>query len=247
MKYSRDIIYGRNPVREWIENGLPIHSIFLAYGTKGRAIHEIEFLAEKRKIQIKRLHSAKLDCIAGTEKHQNIIAQVDLPGYSDIESILKSSHIKNEAPLLAILDGVQDPQNLGAIIRSADAAGVHGIIIPKDNAAGMSAAVFKTSAGAATYVPVAQVTNIARTIEELKQNGLWITGTSEDAEKIYYNVDYVGPTVFILGNEGKGMRRLVREKCDNLIKIPLFGHVSSLNVSVTAGILFFEAKKQRQN
>ena len=239
------MIYGRQPVLEWLEFGLPIKQIILSRDAGGKSIHEILHIAEMQKIEIKRMHSAKLDQIAGTEKHQNILAQVKLPPYAEIDDIFSAAEKKQEPPLIAILDGVQDPHNLGAILRTADAAGIHGIILPKDKAVGITPTVVKSSAGAAAFVPVVPVTNLARAIAELKNRGLWISGAADAAEKSYIDIDFKGPSAIILGSEGKGMRRLVRESCDFLLHIPMQGRVSSLNVSVAAGLLFYEARRQR--
>ncbi len=245
VKDKNEIIYGRRAVLEWMESNLPIKSILLSHEAGGRPIREIMHLAERRGIPVKRLHPLKLDQIAGTEKHQNILARVELPDYGTIEAVFRAADVKQEPPLIAILDGVQDPHNLGAILRTADAAGVHGVIIPKDKAAGMTPIVVKSSAGAAAFVPLVPVTNLARTLEELKKKGLWISGAADDAEKSYTEIDFNGPTAIILGSEGGGMRRLVRDKCDFLMRIPMFGRIGSLNVSVAAGLLFYEARRQR--
>lgn len=245
QKPQHNVVWGRNPVFEWLESGLVTREIFLSRDAGGRTISEILKVAEQKHIPVKRLHPAKLDQMAGTDKHQNIMAQVDLPDYVELDDIYAIAEQKGEPLLIGILDGVQDPHNLGAILRSADAAGIHGIIIPKDKAVGLTPTVLKSSAGAAAWVPVAVVTNLSRTIDELKDNGVWITGTADDASKSYAESDLKGPTAIVLGGEGKGMRRLVREKCDFLVGIPMHGKVSSLNVSVAAGLLFFEASRQR--
>ena len=245
MKQNNDIIYGRQPVLEWLEFGLPIKQLILSQEAGGIPIRDILHLAEIRKIDIQRLRASKLEQLAGTEKHQNILAKVDLPSYADIDDIFITAEKKKEPPLIAILDGVQDPHNLGAILRTADAAGIHGVILPKDKAVGITPTVVKSSAGAAAFVPVAPVTNLTRTIEELKKRGLWIAGAADDADKSYSEIDFKGPSAIILGSEGKGMRRLVRENCDFLMRIPMFGRVSSLNVSVAAGLFFYEARRQR--
>ena len=245
VKTKNEIIYGRRAVLEWMESGLPIKTILLSREAGGRPVSDIMQRAQKDQIDVRRMHPAKLDQIAGTEKHQNIIAEVELPAYAELENIFAAAEKRAEPPLIAILDGVQDPHNLGAILRAADAAGVHGVILPKDKAVGMTPTVIKSSAGAAAFVPVVPVTNLVRTLRELKEQGLWIYGSTDDAEKEFTDMDFKGPSAIILGSEGKGMRRLVRENCDFLMRIPMFGRVSSLNVSVAAGLLFYEARRQR--
>jgi len=242
---SNNIIWGRNPVLEWLESGLTTQKILLSREASGQTIAEILKIADQKKIPIQRLHPAKLDQMAGTEKHQNIIAQVELPNYAELDDIYAVARQKGEPLLIGILDGVQDPHNLGAILRTADAAGVHGIIIPKDKAVGLTPTVIKSSAGAAALVPVVAITNLSRTIDELKENGVWLTGTTDDVSQSYIDADFKGASAIVLGSEGKGMRRLVREKCDFLVSIPMQGKISSLNVSVAAGLLFYEARRQR--
>ncbi len=246
-KVQNNVVWGRNPVLEWLDSGLVIKEILLSHDAGGQTIADILKRAEHKHIPIKRLHPAKLDQMAGTDKHQNIMAHVHLPDHAHLDDIYVVAAKKGEPLLIGLLDGVQDPHNLGAILRSADAAGIHGIIIPKDKAVGLTPTVLKSSAGAAAWVPVAAVTNLSRTIDELKDKGVWLTGTADDASKSYTESDLKGPTAIVLGSEGKGMRRLVREKCDFLVSIPMHGKVSSLNVSVAAGLLFYEARRQRQD
>ncbi len=244
---KQNLIWGRNPVLEWLESELAVKQIYLTRDAGGSVVSDILKIAEQRNIPVKRVHPVKLEQMAGTNKHQNILAEVELPSYSELEDIFQLAERKGEPPLMAILDGVQDPHNFGAILRSAEAAGLHGIIIPKDKAVGLTSVVIKSSAGAAAWVPIVQVTNLSRTLKELKDRDVWITGTTDDTDLLYTSSDLKGATALVLGSEGKGMRRLVREKCDFLVRIPMFGKVSSLNVSVAAGILFFEARRQRQN
>ncbi len=245
-KILNNLIWGRNPVLEWLEHGLAVQEIILSNDAGGPTIADIIKLAEQKGIRLKRQHTAQLDQMTGTDKHQNIIAKVQLPDYADLEDIYAAAEHKGEALLIGVLDGVQDPHNLGAIIRTADAAGCHGIVIPKDKAVGLTPTVIKSSAGAAAWVPVVAVTNLSQTIDELKEKGVWLTGTADDVSKEYTDSDFKGATAIVLGSEGKGMKRLVREKCDFLVSIPMHGKVSSLNVSVAAGLLFFEARRQRQ-
>lgn len=237
-------IYGRNPVIEWLRTGYPTEKLLVSREL-GTALQEIEKLAAQKHIPLERLPRHELARAAGSEHHQGLAARIILPDYVEVEEILARAQRRGEPPLIALLDCVQDPHNLGAILRSADGAGVHGVIIPKDNAAPMTAAVFKASAGAAAHVALARVTNLSRTIEELKEQGIWFSGTDEEGERIYTELDLKGATGLVLGSEGKGLRRLVREECDFIARIPLAGKISSLNVSVTAAVLFFEARRQR--
>ncbi len=238
-------IYGRNPVLEWLRAGFPIEKMLISRELGGAALQEIEKLAAGHKIPLERLPRHELAKAAGSEHHQGLAARISLPDYVEVAEILARAASRSEPPLIAILDCVQDPHNFGAILRSADGAGVHGVIIPKDNAAPMTAAVFKASAGAAAHVAVARVTNLSRTMDELKEQGIWFAGADEEGEKLYTELDLKGPTGLVLGSEGKGLRRLVREQCDFVARIPLRGKVSSLNVSVTAAVLFFECRRQR--
>jgi 23S rRNA (guanosine2251-2'-O)-methyltransferase len=240
-----ELIYGRNPIQVWLDSGLPVKRILFATETHGQVLRRIEETAIKRGITVTRVTRDVLIKIAGHNMHQGIVAEVKMPAYVTVDEILKVAEKKNETPLVCILDGIQDPQNFGAILRTADGAGVHGIIIAKDRAVGLTPAAFKASAGAAAQVPVAQVVNIARVLEELKEKGLWITGAIGDARVSYKQGDFKGPVGLVLGAEGEGIRRLVKEKCDFLVSIPMFGKINSLNVSVTAALLFYEARMQR--
>lgn len=239
-------IYGRNPIREHLRAELPVESILIAEDARGAAVREIEQLARQRGIAVQRLPRELLTKKVGHEHHQGVIAVIAQSSYVSIQDILDVAKQRNEPNLVALLDNIQDPHNFGAIIRSADGAGVHGIIIPKDRAVGLTPAVQKASAGAAAYTPIAQVTNLARTMDELKKAGLWLIGTAKDAEQTIYEADLSGPLGIVLGSEGKGMRRLVREKCDFLVRIPMYGKVDSLNVSVTAALMFYEVKRRRE-
>jgi len=240
-----EIIYGRNSVQVWLDSGLPVKRLIIAADTQGSALQKIEESAASRGITVTRLQRHTLIDIVGHNRHQGVAAEIRMPAYVSVDDILAVAEKKNEPALVCILDGVQDPQNFGAIIRAADGAGVHGIIIAKDRAVGLTPAVFKSSAGAAVHVPVAQVVNISRAIEELKEKGLWITGAAESSDTSFKKGDYKGPVGLVLGGEGDGIRRLVKEKCDFLVSIPMFGRINSLNVSVAAGLLFYEARLQR--
>jgi len=243
----KQTIYGRNAVLEWLYSGLPVTQILVSVDLRGHAIEKISSLARQKKIQIKKIDRLQLGKITGTDNHQGVAARVITPDYVELDDILKRAEQKNEKPLIAILDGIQDPHNFGAIIRSADGAGVHGIIIPKDKSVTLNPTVIKASAGAAAFVPVTMVTNIARTIDELKKEGFWITGVDQAGDIDYTGADYNGALALVLGSEGAGIRRLVRDKCDFLVSIPMRGKVNSLNVSVAAALLFFEARRQKKS
>jgi 23S rRNA (guanosine2251-2'-O)-methyltransferase len=241
----KNYIYGRNPVKEWLTTHMPVSKIFAVQESAGAIVQEIRTLAADRKIPVEMIPKMRLTQLVGHDNHQGLAIEMELPPYVEVDEILAQAAEKRQPGLFAILDGIQDPHNLGAILRTADGAGFHGVIIPKDNCVGLTPTVFKTSAGAAAHVPVAQVTNLARTMKLLKDKGLWLIGADEDAAQKYFEVDYKGPVGIVLGSEGYGLRRLVRENCDFLVSIPMFGQVNSLNVSVAAGLLFFEAQRQR--
>ncbi|OQX95703.1 23S rRNA (guanosine(2251)-2'-O)-methyltransferase RlmB [candidate division KSB1 bacterium 4572_119] len=240
-------IYGKNPVKEAIESTQPIVKIYIAKGKRSPFINEVLQSARQKGIPVREVEKNKLREMSGTENHQGIVAVMTEQSYGSFEDILKRAEEKKEPVLLAILDEIQDPHNLGAIIRSAEAFGFHGIVIPKDRSAGLTETVAKTSAGAVAHLPVVRVGNLARTIDDLKKDyGLWVTGADQDASSSLYENDLNRPLGIVIGSEGKGMRRLVKEKCDFLIKIPMSGKVNSLNASVAAGIVFCEARKQRK-
>lgn len=241
-----DFIYGRNSVLEWLQSNLQVRRIFLSKDSKGNAFAEILEMANKRRIQVQRSDRQQLDKLVQHSHHQGVVAEVFFK-YAEIDDILDAAKEKDEAPLIALLDSLKDPHNLGAILRTADAAGIHGIIIPKDNSVGITPTVVKSSAGAIAHIPVVQVTNLARTIDDLKNEGFWFYGSEENQNKSYSDVDYAGPTGIVMGSEGSGLRRLIREKCDFLISIPMSGKINSLNVSVAAGLVFYEARRKRSN
>jgi len=240
------LIYGRNTVREHLRAGMAIDNVQIAEDARDAIIREIEQLARKQGIAVKRLPQALLSKKVKHQHHQGVIAVLSESRYAAVDEVLNIANRRNEQPFVALLDNIQDPHNLGAIIRSADGAGMHGIIIPKDRAVGLTPAAVKTSAGAAAHVAIAQVTNLARTMEELKDAGLWLVGADQNAEQMIYQADLSGALGIVLGSEGQGMRRLVREKCDFLVRIPMYGQLDSLNVSVSAALLFFEARRRRE-
>ena len=240
-----DQIEGRNSVLELLESDRDINKILIAKGEKHGSINKIITIAKQRKIVIAEVERQKLNAISETNNHQGVIAIVPPFNYSSVEDILESAKQKNEAPFILILDGIEDPHNLGSIIRTAETAGVHGVIIPKRRAASVNATVSKSSAGAVEHVKIARVNNINETIKYLKEEGLWICGTDGDAKDYYYNQNLKGALAIVIGSEGFGMSRLVKENCDFLVKIPMKGKITSLNASVSAGIVVYEAVKQR--
>lgn len=242
----QDQIEGRNAVLEYLKTGKDINKIYIAKGEKHGSIHEIIAKAKENKVIIVEVDKAKLNQIAQTKNHQGVIAIVPPFNYCDVDDILEFAKSKNEKAFLLILDGIEDPHNLGSIIRTAETAGVHGIIIPKRRSALVNSTVQKTSAGATNFMKIARVNNLNETIEYLKEHDIWIYGTDMNTEKMYYQEDLTGDLAIIIGSEGQGMERLVKEKCDFLLKIPMKGKITSLNASVSAGIVMYEVVKQRK-
>ena len=241
----QDQIEGRNAVLELLETGKDINKIFIANGEKHGSINKIISIAKERRIVIVEVDKAKLNQMAMSDNHQGVIAIVPPFDYCEVEDIMEEARRKQEKPFILILDGIEDPHNLGSIIRTAETAGIHGVIIPKRRAASVNATVSKSSAGAVEHVKIARVNNINETIKYLKEEGLWICGTDGDAKDYYYNQNLKGALAIIIGSEGFGMSRLVKENCDFLVKIPMKGKITSLNASVSAGIVIYEAVKQR--
>ncbi|MCI5946121.1 MAG: 23S rRNA (guanosine(2251)-2'-O)-methyltransferase RlmB [Oscillospiraceae bacterium] len=237
------LIIGRNPVIEALKSGKQIDTIYVD-SDSGGSIGLICKMAKERDIVVKQVSPQKLDSMSDGKSHQGVIASGACAEYSSIEEILAKAKEKGTAPFIIICDEIEDPHNLGAIIRTAEAAGVDGVIIPKRRSASLNQTVYKTSAGAASYVPVARVSNLAASIDELKENGVWIYGTDASGED-YTKVDMSGPCAIVIGSEGFGMGRLTKEKCDFLLKLPMFGQVNSLNASVAAGIFMYETVRRR--
>lgn len=240
-----DMIEGRNAVSEALRSGRTINKVFLADGDTDRSLGRLAAMARENGAVVVRMDRRKLNEMSPTGAHQGIIASVAAHTYSSIEDILANAREKGEAPLLVICDELSDPHNLGAILRTAECAGAHGVIIPKRRSVGLTAVVGKASAGALEYMPVARVSNIATTIRDLKAQGLWIFGTAADGATPLYQADFNGPTAIVIGNEGVGMSRIVAESCDFKVSIPMKGHISSLNASAAAAILLYEAVRQR--
>ena len=241
-----EIIYGRNPVIEAMRAGKSVEKVLIAEEIKGQIITEITALARRNNVSVERISKQKLREQAKNFNTQGVIAFIKSQSYASIEDILNKSKELNEPPLLVLLDGIEDPQNLGAIIRSAEGAGLHGIILPKKRSAGLTSTVTKTSAGASNYVLTAQVSNLNYTIDNLKKNNVWIAGADQNAGQHFTEVDLSGPLAIVIGAEGRGIHRLVKENCDFLVSIPMFGKMNSLNASVAAALLFFEARRQRK-
>lgn len=238
-----DIVYGRNAVLELLKSNRDINKIFVERGEKHGSIKEIIAKAKEAGVIIAEVEKAKLERMT-SENHQGVIAMVPPFDYCDIEDILDLAKEKGENPFVVILDGIEDPHNLGAIIRTAETAGVHGIIIPKRRSASVNSTVSKVSAGAVTYMKVARVNNLKDAIRHLKEEGLWVIGTDGEAKEFYNQLDLTGPIALVIGSEGFGMSRLVKENCDGLVKIPMKGKITSLNASVAAGIMMYEVVRQ---
>ena len=237
------LIVGRNPVMEALKSGKALDTIYVNENAGG-SIGAITRIARERGIVIKNVSDQKLTQMCGGASHQGIIASGACAEYVSVEDILAISKKKGTAPFVIICDEIEDPHNLGAIIRTAEAAGADGIIIPKRRSASLNATVFKTSAGAASWLPVARVANLGAAIDELKKNGIWIYGTDASGEN-YSDTSFTGPIGLVIGSEGFGMGRLIRDKCDFLVKLPMYGKITSLNASVAAGIFMYEAVRQR--
>ena len=245
-EFYEDQIEGRNSVLELLESGKDINKIFVTKGEKHGSINKIIAIAKERKIVIVEKDKRQMEQMAQNQNYQGVIAVVPPFEYCEIEDILNVAKEKEEEPFILILDGIEDPHNLGSIIRTAETAGIHGIVIPKRRAASVNSTVNKVSAGAAQYMKIARVTNITDTIERLKKEGLWICGTDINTDKYYYNQDMTGPLGIVIGNEGSGISEKVKKNCDFLVKIPMKGKVTSLNASVSTGIIY-ESLKQRLN
>ena len=245
MEEYKDQVEGRNSVLELLESGRDINKIFITRGEKHGSIHKIIAIAKERRIIVVEKDKKQMDEIAQNQNYQGVIALVPPFSYCEIEDILNEAKSKNEDAFVLILDSIEDPHNLGSIIRTAETAGVHGIIIPKRRAATVNSTVSKVSCGAVEHMKIARVTNITDAIEKLKQEGLWICGTDINTNKYYYEQDLTGPLGIVIGNEGEGIGNKVKKNCDFLVKIPMKGKVTSLNASVSTGIVVYEAVKQR--
>ena len=238
-------IEGRNAVAEAIRSGVSIDKLYIAKGETDRTLARLAADAKRTGAVVVEADRRKLDAMSHTHSHQGVIAVAAAQPYATVEDILRAAEERGEKPLLVVCDEISDPHNLGAIIRTAECAGAHGVIVPKRRSAGLTAVVAKTSAGAVSYLPVARVSNLTTLLKQLKEEGLWIFGTAADGATPLYQADLKGPAAIVIGSEGDGMSRLVREQCDFLLSIPLRGQVNSLNASAAAAVVLYEAVRQR--
>lgn len=241
-----ELIIGRNPILEAIKAGREIDTLYVAKDDRQGIVGKIIAMCRENNIIVKDVEKKKLDYMCGGANHQGVIARVAAHSYATVEDIFEAAEKKGEKPFIIICDEIEDPHNLGAIIRTAECAGAHGVIIPKRRNATLNSTVAKTSAGALEYMPVARVSNLASTIDELKERGVWIYGTDMDGQ-VWCQTDLRDSIALIIGSEGKGMGRLIREKCDFVLSLPMSGEINSLNASVAAGIVMYEASRQRHN
>jgi 23S rRNA (guanosine2251-2'-O)-methyltransferase len=242
---SENIIVGRNPILEALKAGAPLEKIFVLYGVQGGSLGKILHLAKQQGVPCVDVDRQKFRELVGDAAAQGVAALVGSKSYVDLDEILMIAAKRKEPSFVLVLDGIEDPQNLGALIRTAECAGVHGVVIPKHHAASVSSAVGKASAGASEHMPVAKVTNVVACLEELKKKGVWVVGSAADGDRFFTEVDYTMPVALVVGGEGKGMRKLVKERCDFLVKIPLYGKIESLNASVAGALLMYEVVRKR--
>jgi 23S rRNA (guanosine2251-2'-O)-methyltransferase len=240
-----EYIVGKNPVLEALRSGRSINKIWIAEGSQKGVTGQITALAKEAGVTVQIVPRKKLDQVAEGESHQGVLAYIAAYDYVELDEILRRAESSGEPPFLVILDEIEDPHNLGSILRTADATGVHGVIIPKRRSAGLTSTVAKASAGAIEYVPVARVTNIARTIDDLKERNIWVMGTDASGEEEFRQARLDMGIALVIGSEGRGMSRLIREKCDFTVKLPMVGHVTSLNASVAGALLMYEVYRQR--
>ncbi|MBQ2285801.1 MAG: 23S rRNA (guanosine(2251)-2'-O)-methyltransferase RlmB [Acutalibacteraceae bacterium] len=241
-----NIICGRNPVLEAVRSGREIDRLLIAHGISGGSVTAIIAKCKAKGVLIKEISPQKLDYYCGGANHQGVAVMLASQEYSSVDDILALADERNEKPFIIICDGLEDPHNLGAVIRTAEATGVHGVIIPERRSASLNATVAKAACGALEYVPVARVTNIASTIDRLKENGIWVFGADMDGED-YTKTDFDVPCAIVIGNEGKGIGTLTAKKCDKIISLPMLGKINSLNASVAAGILMYETVRKRRH
>ena len=240
-----DVIAGRNSVGEALKSGRPLNKLFIAKGEQQGSLRELAGIAKDKGILVQEVEPQRLAQLAPGQRHQGVVAMASPVEYAEVEDILAAAEAKGEAPLLVVLDELEDPHNLGAVLRSVDAAGAHGVIIPKRRSCPLSTTVAKTSAGAVEYVPVARVSNLAQTLDKLKKAGIWVAGCDMDGTENYFEASLKGPLALVIGGEGRGLGRLVKEHCDFLVRIPMQGHVNSLNASVACSLVLYEAVRQR--
>jgi 23S rRNA (guanosine2251-2'-O)-methyltransferase len=246
---SQNLVYGLNSVLEAVRAGRrPIDSITILESARPDRLRELVELARQKRIPVHRVPRLDLDRSLGEARHQGVVARIAAARYADADELLDELEHKigtSDPPFVIGLDGIEDPRNMGSILRTAECAGVHGVFVPERRATGLTDVVAKVAAGALEYVPVARVTNLVRLIEQLKERNIWVVGTTGDAKQMHTEWDWNQPSAIVLGNEGQGLHRLVRETCDTLVRIPLVGHLQSLNVSVAAGVLMYEVHRQR--
>jgi 23S rRNA (guanosine2251-2'-O)-methyltransferase len=242
---NNEYIIGRNAVMEALKSGRDFHKMWIAKGVNKGQIHKLLTLANEKKVNIQVVPQIKMDQMADNGVHQGVIAQVAAYDYAEVDDLFTLAEKRGEAPFIILLDELEDPHNLGSIIRTADAVGAHGIIIPKRRSVGLTATVAKSSTGAIEYIPVVRVTNMVQTMEELKKRGIWFVGTDAQGSDDYRTMDGQMPLGLVIGSEGKGMSRLVSETCDFLVQLPMIGKVTSLNASVAASLLMYEVYRQR--
>ena len=242
---SKEIIAGKNPVLEALRSTRDINKIWIAEGVKKSGINELLHLAKERGIIVQFVPKKKIDQLS-SENHQGIVASVAAYNYAELDDLFKLAEARGEDPFFIILDELEDPHNLGSIMRTADAVGAHGIIIPKRRSVSLTAVVAKASTGAIEYIPTVRVNNLSQTVEELKERGVWIAGTDAKGSIDYRQMDATIPLAIIIGSEGRGMSRILKEKCDLLYNLPMIGHVTSLNASVAASLLMYEVFRKRQ-
>ncbi|MGF3106178.1 23S rRNA (guanosine(2251)-2'-O)-methyltransferase RlmB [Rossellomorea sp. DUT-2] len=241
---SKDFIGGRNPVMEALKSGRDINKIWIAEGSQKGSIQQIVGLAKELNVMVQFVPKKKIEQMV-SENHQGVVASVAAYQYAEIDDLFHRAEQKGEDPFILILDELEDPHNLGSIMRTADAVGAHGIIIPKRRAVGLTSTVAKASTGAIEHIPVARVTNLSRAVDELKERGVWVAGTDAKGKQDFRQLDGTLPIGLIIGSEGKGMSRILRDKCDFLVQLPMVGHVTSLNASVAASILMYEVYRKR--
>lgn len=243
---EEEYLAGKHPVLEAMKAGRSINKIFMSNQAQRHLVQPIMEEAKARGIVVQQVDKSKLDRLVPDIQHQGVVAQAAAVAYAEVDDLLARAAERGEAPLIVLLDEVEDPHNLGSVLRTADCTGVHGVIVPKRRSAGLTAVVAKTSAGAVEYVPVARVANLVQTMEKLKAAGLWIAGADAGAKEGFYDTNLTGPLAIVIGNEGQGLSRLVRERCDFILSLPMVGQINSLNASVAAGVILYEVVRQRQ-
>ena len=240
-----DIIEGRNPIIEALKSEREIDKILIAKGDRNGSVIKIISEAKKRGIVVQEVERAKLDSMSNTKNHQGVVAYVASATYVSVDDIVNSAREKGENPFVIIADEITDPHNLGSLLRTANAAGAHGVVIPKRRSVGLNSVVAKTSAGAVEFTPVAKVSNISSTIDKLKKENIWVIGADMDGENTIYTQDFSGGVAIVVGSEGEGISRIVKEKCDFLVRIPMFGEITSLNASVAGALMIYEVVRSR--